>query len=184
MNLRTWVGLCVIAVAAILFIATADLQGETPAKEADQGEPTKPMMTLEEARARAKLLHTTYESTLITVHRAYFEEGKRMMVPARVLEDVFYWVDQETNGKTRWISVNTEAMNIDHEPETEIEKKAAKSLASGEEVFEVVEGGVYHRAGAVTLVASCLRCHETTLFQKRKKKRVAGLVISIPVKQD
>ena len=126
MNSRSWVGLCVLAGAALLFIATADLLGEPPDKEADQSDPPKPKITVQEARARAKLLQITYESTLISVHRAYFEDGKRMMVPARVLEDVFYWVDQETGGETRWISVNTEAMNIDHEPESEIEKKAAK----------------------------------------------------------
>ncbi|MDP6444590.1 MAG: hypothetical protein QF805_12425 [Pirellulaceae bacterium] len=50
--------------------------------------------------------------------------------------------------------------------------------------FELVEDGVYHRAGAITLVAGCLRCHESSLSQNRKRRRVAGLVISMPVKQD
>ncbi|MDP6060509.1 MAG: hypothetical protein QGH33_16515 [Pirellulaceae bacterium] len=187
MNLRISAGLCMIVGAASLFIAATDSLGEPPGKSgdsADQIKLGKPIMTIAEARARTKLLHTTYESTLIMVHRAYFEEGKRLTVPSRVLEDVFYWVDQETNGKTRWISVNTEAMNIDHEPESEFEKRAAKALASGKDDFELIEKGVYHRAGAVTLVASCLRCHEPTLMQNRRRKRVVGLVISIPVKQD
>lgn len=187
MNSRIWIGLCMIAGAATLFMATTDSLGEPPDnsdKPAKKSKPAKPLLTVEEARGQAKLLHTTYEATLIAVHRAYFEEGKRMLVPSRVLEDIFYWVDHETKGETRWIAVNTEAMSIDHEPESEIEKKAAKVLASGEEEFELIEDGVYHRAGAVTLVASCLRCHEPNLFQKQKRKRVAGLVISIPVKQE
>lgn len=179
--------LCVIAGATIFFMATAASLGDPPDKAKDAAEKDKPaqvLPTVAEARSQAKLLHTTYESALIAVHRAYFQEGKRMVVPSRVLEDVFYWVDHETKGETRWISVNTEAMNIDNEPDTEIEKAAAKALASGKEEFEVVEDGVYHRAGAITLVAACLRCHESSLSLQRKRKRVAGLVISLPVKPE
>ncbi len=120
--------------AASTFLATDFSFCEPAAKKDDsrsERDLKKPVLTVEQARDRAKLLHTTYESTLIVVHRAYFEEGKRMMVPARVLEDVFYWGDEENNGETRWISVNTKAMNIAHEAETEVEKQAARVLASG-----------------------------------------------------
>jgi len=169
--------------AAACFMATADSSDKPLNKPQQSRTPDKPPLTLEEARGRAKLLHATYESTLIAVHRAYFTEGNRQPVPARVLEGVFYWMDQENKTNTHWISVNTEAMNLDHQPESDIEKKAAKVLASGEEQFELIEDGVYHHAGAITLVASCLRCHEPNLFQKQKRKRVAGLVISIPIKK-
>ena len=135
----------------------------------------------EEARARARLLHTTYKSTLVAVHREYFHEASRKRVPARVLEGVFFWVDRENHSKTRWISVNTEAMNLKHKPKTDFEKQAAKVLGSGKDALELVKDGVYHRAESITLVASCLRCHESGFVQKRKRRRVAGLVISIPL---
>ncbi len=138
-------------------------------------------LTVDEARRQAKLLHSTYEATLHTVHREYFSEAGRTPIPARVLEDVFYWVDEETHGETRWIAVNTEAMSIEHNPKSEFEKAAAKVLATGEEEFEQVDNGMYRRAGAITLFASCLKCHESSLTQLRTKKRVAGLVINIPV---
>jgi len=180
--------LCLAALATFCLTATSllgepnDEPATNPAAKANGDSPEKPKpLTVVAARERAKLLHTTYEATLIAVHRAYFE-GRRDAVPAVVLEDVFKWVDKETQGKTRWIAVNTEAMNVDHEPKSEIEKLAAKSLAEGNESFERVEDGVYHRAGSVALVAGCLRCHESGLIQRRQRKRVAGLVISIPVK--
>jgi hypothetical protein len=135
-----------------------------------------------EARGRAELLHTTYEALLITVHRAYFDGRARASVPARVFEDAFVWVDAETKGKTKWISVNTEPMNLAHKPKTKFEKEAARALASGEKDFEKIENGVYRRAAAISLVASCLRCHEAGPVQNRGRKRVAGLVISLPVK--
>lgn len=141
-----------------------------------------PELTVDEARRQAKLLHSTYEATLHTVHREYFRESGRTPIPARVLEDVFYWVDEETHGETRWIAVNTDAMSIDHNPKTDFEKEAAKVLATGEEEFEQIDNGMYRRAGAVTLFASCLKCHESSLTQLRSKRRVAGLVINIPVK--
>lgn len=158
-------------------------RAESPdnAAEAEDKKPES-VLTVDEARRQAKLLHSTYEATLHTVHREYFREGGRTPIPARVLEEVFYWVDEETHGETRWIAVNTEAMSIDHNPESEFEKQAAKVLSTGEEEFEQVEDGMYRRAGAITLFASCLKCHESALTQLRTKRRVAGLVINIPVK--
>lgn len=164
-------------------LLTTHLQADSPNEAAeDESKTPVPELSVEEARRQAKLLHNTYEATLHTVHREYFREGGRTPIPSRVLEDVFYWVDQETHGETRWIAVNTEAMSIDHNPDSEFEKQAAKVLSTGKEEFEKVEDGMYRRAGAVTLFASCLRCHESALSQQRSKRRVAGLVISMPVK--
>ncbi|MBI2480315.1 MAG: DUF3365 domain-containing protein [Planctomycetia bacterium] len=157
----------------------ADAPAESKQTEAEK---YVPELTVDEARRQAKLLHSTYEATLHTVHREYFRESGRTPIPARVLEEVFYWVDEETHGETRWIAVNTEAMSIDHNPKSEFEKQAAKVLATGEEEFEQIENGMYRRAGAITLFATCLKCHESSLTQLRTKRRVAGLVINIPVK--
>ena len=174
-------GASVLAIGGLIAMhSRADSPDKSPEDEAKK---SAPELTVNEARRQAKLLHSTYEATLHTVHREYFREGGRTPVAARVLEDVFYWVDQETKGETRWIAVNTEAMSIEHKPKSEFEKAAAKVLATGKEEFEQVEAGMYRRAGAVTLFASCLRCHESSLTQLRTKRRVAGLVISIPVKE-
>lgn len=184
MKIKPWVVLVVIVIATGV-LASAHVRADPPAKAADDdSKSSAPELTVEEARRQAKLLHVTYEATLHTVHREYFREAGRTPVPARVLEDVFYWVDEETHGETRWIAVNTEAMSIEHNPESEFEKQAAKELATGKEDFERVEGGMYRRAGAITLFATCLRCHESALQQQRSKKRVAALVISIPIKDD
>ncbi len=179
------ISLCLVATSLFGEPPKEQKPKEDPAQTATKSDPAedvkKSAITVQVARQRAELLHTAFEATLIAVHRAYFE-GERDAVPAVVLEDVFSWVDKETHGKTRWIAVNTEAMNIDHEPKSDFEKKAAKALAAGNESFELIEDGVYHRAGAVSLVTGCLRCHETGLIQRRQRKRVAGLVISIPFK--
>jgi hypothetical protein len=172
-------GVFTIAISTML---AAYLRADSPDESAaDDAKKPAPELTVEEARRQAKLLHSTYEATLHTVHREYFREASRTPVPARVLEDIFDWVDQETQGETRWISVNTEAMSIEHNPKSEFEKQAAKVLATGEEEFEQIESGMYRRAGAITLFASCLRCHESGLTQLQTKRRVAGLVISLPV---
>ncbi len=158
--------------------AVADKPDDADKIEASEFVPT---LTVDEARRQAKLLHNTYEATLHTVHREYFQEGGRTPIPARVLEEVFYWVDEETHGETRWIAVNTEAMSIDHNPESDFEKQAAKVLSTGKEEYEQIKDGMYRRAGSVQLFASCLRCHESSLTRSQTRRRVAGLVIGIPV---
>lgn len=135
----------------------------------------------DEARGRAELLHTMYLRTLHTMHREYFRDNDRLTVPSRALEGVFSSVDRRSGGKTRWIAVNAPAMNIEHKPSTAIEKEAALALKGGESVYEKVVDGVYHRVGAITLFASCTRCHLGALANQRPGRRVAGLAISLPL---
>ncbi len=138
-------------------------------------------VTVAEARGRARLLQATYEATLHVIHRRYFDRDEKETIPARALEDVFRAADEGTGRTTRWISVSTPAMNVDHKPREGFETQAAAVLGSGEEEYEAVEDGVYRRAGAVTLFASCLRCHESGLTQRISKQRVAALVVAMPV---
>ena len=173
-------------VFAALF-AAASMSQERSASEAPTAKdpPRQQPLSVAEARGRAKLLHDTYEATLHIAHREYFHEGERITLPARALEDVFALIDEETKGKTRWISVNAQAMSINHKPKTKFEKQAAKELSSGKDSFEAIEGGVYHRAGSIRLFASCLGCHEPgVLPNQRRANRKAALVISLPVKAD
>ena len=71
-------------------------------------------------------------------------------------------------------------MSIDHDPETEFEKKAAREISSGKQEIESIEGGYYRRAAAIPLIGGCVGCHAGP-FHQSTKKPLAGLVISIPI---
>jgi hypothetical protein len=97
------------------------------------------------------------------------------------MEDVFAEVEKLSNIKAGWISVNTKAMSIQHEPKNDFEKQAAKAIAAGKGEFELVENGVYHRAGAIPLGAGCVACHTGFFSKTPQTQRFAGLVISVPI---
>lgn len=139
-------------------------------------------VSVEVARDRAVVMHKIYESTLHAMHRHYFRSGKSTL-PARALEDVFSEMRSDTKADARWIAVNTNAMSIDHEPETEFENQAVKEISNGTDQIERVENGFYRRATAIPLGAGCVSCHNGLLAPPPKSPRYAGLVISIPVKE-
>ncbi|MFH1300907.1 MAG: hypothetical protein ABIK07_07570 [Planctomycetota bacterium] len=144
----------------------------------------KRLVTVEAARERAKLTHSLYAATLDAMHHHYFFND-RANVPARVMEDMFADIARQENIKAKWIAVNAKAMSIDHEPEGEFEKQAAKEIAAGKYEYERVEKGLYRRAVGISLMNNgCLGCHLGFGANDNKKDRFAGLVISIPVKQD
>jgi hypothetical protein len=149
--------------------------GEPKASD-DRGTP----VTEAEARARAKLMHGICAATLDSMHHHFFQRG-RPVLPARAMEDVFAEVEKQSKIKAKWISVNTKAMSIDHEPRTSFERKAAKAIAEGKGEFELVEDGVYCRAGAIPLGAGCVTCHTGLLATTPQTERFAGLVISVPI---
>lgn len=125
-----------------------------PAEKSDDASP----VSVAEARERAKLMHKIHSATLEALHHHYFRR-EQAVLPARAMEDVFAELDKQEKIKTRWIAVNTPAMSIDHEPQTEFEKEAATQLANGKPAFDRVVKGTYYRAGAVSLGAGCLGCH-------------------------
>ena len=180
------VALCAFS-SLCLAILTASSNGESQKADTEdnpeKADEAADKLTVPEARRQTKLLHDTYIATLHTVHRSYFDEDERELIPARAMEQVFRQIDAETGGKTRWIAVNTPAMNIDHNPREGFEKDAALELKKGKREFERVEDGTYLRAGAVSLFASCTKCHLSGLRPQQRVRSVAGLVISIPVKQ-
>jgi len=136
-------------------------------------------LPLEQARQRARLLHDIYESTLLTMHRHYFEPNKKQVIPSRALEDVFYTARRRWGVEARWLAVSAQAMNIDHKPKTPFEKKAVQLLARGNKRHEEVREGTYRVAAPIVLFANCIRCHTT-----RRRNPVAGLVLSLPVKSE
>lgn len=173
-----------------LFLVDSQIRSEEPVQVQDDDVQEEKAnveiepLTVEEARRQAVLLQNTYEATLHVMHRRYFDADEKDVIPARALEDIFDLVDEETGGTTGWIAVNTPAMNVDHEPKTEFEVQAVEVLNQGERVHEAVIDGTYHRAGAVTLFGSCLKCHLSALTKQVQKERVAALVVRLPVQAE
>ena len=73
------IALCVVSGLCLAFLTTSS-NGES--QKADK-------LTVPEARRQTKLLHDTYIATLHTVHRSYFDNDKREIIPARAMEEVF-----------------------------------------------------------------------------------------------
>ena len=140
-------------------------------------------LTVSAAKERAKLLHNVYSATLDTLHHHYFHANKSVL-PARAMEDIFETLDEESKIKANWISVNTNAMSVHHEPDTDFEKKAARALSRGSEDYERIENGYYYRAGPIALGAGCVSCHTGFFSGQSKTPRMAGLVIGIPVETE
>jgi hypothetical protein len=168
----------VAAAAALLGIAW-NLSADPP-REPARTEKGEPRVTAAEAKERAKLMHDIYSATLDSMHHHFFRRD-RATLPARALDDVFAEVDRKTKIKSRWIAVNTPAMSLNHEAETDFEKKAAAALSGGKAEFEATEGGYYSRATPIPLGVGCVGCHTKFGPTDDKKPRFAGLVISIPV---
>jgi hypothetical protein len=140
--------------------------------------------SIDVARERAATLHLAYAATLETIHRYYFRKDQAVL-PARAMEDIFSSVARQSQTKARWISVNTKPMSVDHEPATDFEKKAAAELATGKQTYEAIDGGYFRSASSVPLGSGCLSCHAATTFAPPPKgPRYAGLVISIPIKDE
>lgn len=193
MNLKNWMPLTSIALAACVLCITVNLLADTdedtksrPNEKTNPASTERPddekLVTVAVARERAKLTHEIYAATLDVMHHRYFL-NERSTIPARAMEDVFKTIERESNITARWISVNAKAMSIDHEPETAFERKAARSLARGEAKIEVVQDGYYRRAGRIRLTTGCISCH-VGFAADAKVDRFAGLVISIPIREE
>lgn len=142
-----------------------------------------PRVTVAVARDRAKLMHDMYATTLEVMHEHYFH-GERAIVPARALEDVFAGMTSQSKIEARWISVNTKAMSVKHEPKSDFEKKAASEIAAGKNEIELVEKGRYLRAAPIPLASECVSCHTGFFAGPPKSPRFAGLVISVPIDEE
>jgi hypothetical protein len=173
------------SIAAMMIVASGLSQlvavhGGEPPKE---NEVAKSRNAVEKARDRAENMHEVYEATLEMLHHRYFHRD-RSLLPARAMEDIFADMKRRTNVDARWISVNTKAMNIDHEPKSDFEKQAAKEIAGGKPAFETVDSDVYRRATAIPLKAGCVGCHAGAFAASSKTPRFAGLVISVPLSEE
>ncbi len=116
------------------------------------------------------------------MHRDFFEEEESHTLPSQSLEDVFAAMKDRWQVELHWLTVNAAPMNVEHNPRDAFEKQAVKALAAGAEEYEAVDGNRFRYAGAIRLGSQCLKCHvpqRTSL-----EDRTAGLVITIPLKND
>ena len=65
-------------------------------------------------------------------------------------------------------------MSLEHEPQSEFEKQAAKEIAKGKSEYEAIENGYYRRAGAIGLGAGCVNCHTGFLQSPPKTAALRG----------
>ena len=133
-----------------------------------------------EARTRAKMLHEMLRGTLQIMHRDFFDEEDANAIPSASLEDVFYEMGESYDIQIKWLVVNTDIVNVDHEAEGEFEKAAVKTLAAGKPYAEKLESDRYYFAGPIHLGSQCLKCHVKR--RTSNETRTAGLVITIPMK--
>ncbi len=170
-------GLALLVAGLWQLTSRADAPKSPPAVPAATKEP--PLPSVEEARRRAEILHEAMHATLQVVHLQYFREDEGVAIPAATLRGVFRELSRRQGVELRWLAVNAQAMNKDHEPANDFEKEAAAKLAAGAASHEQVDGGTYRRVGKIVLESECLKCHQPTRMDTRS--RTAGLVIAMPV---
>lgn len=173
-------------VLIVVICRTAWVYSEEPPRAAEAARSSAAAnadrVSVEVARDRAQLLHRVYAATLDAMHHHYFQ-ANRSVLPARAMEDVFAELSDQSHIEARWISVNTPAMSVTHEPSTAFEKKAADAIAAGKSFHEQVEKGTYFRASPIPLGGGCVSCHTGFFRNAGQKPRFAGLVISIQIQE-
>jgi hypothetical protein len=132
-----------------------------------------------EARARAMMLHEMVRGALQVMHRDFFDEGNARAIPSASLEDVFHEMGKRYDMELKWLIVNTDVVNVDHEAETAFEKAAVKTLAAGKPFAEAITANRYRFAGPIHLRSQCLKCHVKRRISN--EDRLAGLVITMPI---
>ena len=170
------VAFSVLIATAFLGRCAADLDAGTPEIADAISQPTAA-----EARERAKLLHETIHAVLHVVHHEYYREDEGSAIPAAPLKKVFRELADRKQVDVRWLAVNATAMNLDHVPQNDFERRAFDAIASGKGEYEEAKQGTYRRAAAITLSSECLKCHAPT--RSDTKDRVAGLIIAMPMKR-
>jgi hypothetical protein len=160
-----------------LALCGAAICGQASLADKKVDETTRTPPSVEEARARAELLHETIHATLRQVHRDFYREDEGLPIPAASLSKVFRVLEEEQGVTLRWLAVDGEAMNVDHKARDDFERGAVTSIQDGQKVHESTEGGTYRRAAAITLTGECLKCHIPN--RKSTENRSAGLIVSM-----
>lgn len=138
-----------------------------------------PATTITEADARARLLHETIHGAIQIVHRDFFDEDNPGAIPSASLEDVFASLAESYQVELKWLIVETDVLNVDHQPKDDFEREAVKALRKGETHYAEVQQDRYRFAGPIRLASQCLKCHVKQRLTT--EDRTAGLSISMPL---
>lgn len=168
--------LCFVLLTAFALVLGDD---NRPTSQSESTFEISPPSNPDEARSRAKLLHELVRGTLQIMHRDFFDEENAHAIPSASLEDVFYEMGKNYDVQMKWLTVNADLVNVDHQAKSAFEKAAVKELASGKQMAEKVEERSYQYAGAIRLGSQCLKCH----VQRRtsNEDRTAAVVITMPI---
>ncbi len=113
------------------------------------------------------------------MHRDFLDDENTRAIPSASLEDVFREIEKSFDVEMKWLTVNTDVVNVDHPATTEFEKAAGKALAAGVPYTESVGSNRYQFAGAIRLSSQCLKCH--VKLRTSTEDRTAGLVVAMPI---
>lgn len=166
-----------IAICTATFLCTRADAPVTPSLTTTSRVP--PATTVAEARARAMLLHESIHGTLQVVHRDFFDEDNTHAIPSASLEDVFDEFSENYDVTLKWLIVETDIINVDHQPIDDFERLAAKALKEGKPNYESVDASRYRFAAPIRLASQCLKCH--VKHRTDTNARTAGLTISMPL---
>ncbi len=178
MNRYQVFGASVLAIG-MLSAASVVADKPDPINDSETKSDITPPSTTTEARARARMLHEMVRGSLQVMHRDFFDEDNAHAIPSASLADVFHEMGESYDVNMKWLTVNTDVVNVDHEPETKFEKAAVKTLAAGKPFAETIHNERYHFAGAINLGSQCLKCHVKR--RTSNEDRTAGLVITMPM---
>ncbi len=174
MKLRLWFALMLLGSVVCLLRLRAEDVSEPAANDS-----LSPPTSLAEARMRARLLHETLHGSLQVIHRDFFDEDNPGAIPSESLEDVFSALADSYRIELKWLIVETDVLNVDHQPEDDFEKAAVMALRHGETQYDAVQGDRYRFAGPIRLASQCLKCH--VKHRLTTEDRTAGLLISMPL---
>lgn len=172
--------ICLITLLLGISPPTAVAEDEAKSEKPEISEEDFPA-NAEEARGRARWMHEALHGALQVMHRDFFGDGEEgLSLPSQSLEDVFLQMAAAWGVELRWLGVNA-TKDVDHNPQDNFEKDAAKAIAAGELEYYAVERGKFRYVGMIRLQNECLKCHvprRTSL-----EDRFAGLALIMPMKK-
>ena len=156
------------------------VSGEPPAAPAPAKSNAAALPAVDEAVARARLLHAAFDGVLRVMHRDFFRKGDNKAIPSESLKDVFKTMAEENGVALRWLASEETIMNVDNKAQDAFDEAALKAVKSGQKDYQAVEKDTLRYAGVIVLENQCLKCHVPE--RKSLEDRFAALEILIPVK--
>lgn len=122
----------------VLLLASALVFGDEnqPTSQSKSEIEISPPSNPEEARSRAKLLREMVRGALQVSIVISSTKKNAHAIPSASLEDVFHEMGKSYDVQMKWLTVNTDLVNVDHQAKSAFEKAAVKELAEGKQMAE------------------------------------------------